>query len=367
MSELSPAHLVALLGFAIGGVFGFTAERANFCTMGGISDLVNMGDGRRLRSWLLAIAVAIAGSQALAHLGLVDYGKSIYLGASWPWFAALLGGALFGFGMTVAGGCGARNLVRIGGGNLKSLVVFLIVGIVAYATLRGILAPARLALEGATNLDLAKAGGQGLIGLLASTSGMAAASARLGLAGIVVLGLAYYVFKDARFRASQRDLVAGFVLGATVVAGWAATGIAGADEFAAQPVPLASLTFVGPIGDSVIYLMTFTGATIGFAVASVAGVIVGSFLSAKQRGRFRIESFADKDDLVRNLVGAVLMGVGGVLAGGCTIGQGLTGISTLSLGSVAAMAGIFGGSVLALKYLEEGTLSAALRAVFSRG
>jgi hypothetical protein len=174
-----------------------------------------------------------------------------------------------------------------------------------------------------------------------------------------------FCFKDAGFRRSAANVAAGVIIGLTAVAGWIVTGILGADEF--DPVPLASITFVAPVAESLQYLMTFTGSTITFGIAVVGGVIAGSFLMAVATGTFRIESFADRGDMLRHLGGAALMGAGGILALGCSIGQGITGMSTLALGSVIAWLSILAGAYLGIRYLEEGSFVGALRASLARG
>jgi uncharacterized membrane protein YedE/YeeE len=367
MGELATTTIVGIGGLLIGLVFGATAQRTNFCTMGAISDLVLMGDTRRFRAWVLATAVAIVGTHALHFAGAVDVNKSIYLTSNLGWLGAIIGGAMFGFGMTMAGGCGSKTLVRLGAGNLKSLVVAIVLGIVAYMTLRGLFALARTQLESATNIDLKARGfgNQNIGELVGSLFGMSAGTARAAAAVIVAAALLFYCFKDAEFRRSTANVIAGLIVGLTVLAGWAVTGIIGADEF--SPTPLASVTFVAPVAESVQYLMTFTGSTINFGIAAVGGVIAGSFLMATATGTFRIESFVDGGDMLRHLFGAVLMGAGGVLALGCTIGQGVTGMSTLAIGSVLAWLSIIAGGYLGVKYLEEGSLGGAVRAVFARG
>jgi hypothetical protein len=367
MEGLPVSTIVGIGGLLVGAVFGATAHRTNFCTMGAISDLVLMGDGRRFRAWVLAIAVAILGTHGLHFAGAIDINKSIYLTTNFGWAGAIVGGLMFGFGMTQTGGCGSRTLVRLGAGNLKSLVVLLVLGIVAYMTLRGLLALARVQLEGTTNLDLAARGlkSQNVGEMAAAVLGANAATLRGAAALAVAAAFLVYCFKDAGFRASTRDIVGGLVVGLSVVAGWYVTGVLAYDEF--EPIQLASITFVAPVGESLQYLMTFTGATINFGVAAVGGVIAGSFAMAIATGTFRIESFANRGDLVRHLGGGALMGAGGVTALGCTIGQGITGMSTLALGSVIAWLSIMAGGYLGLKYLEEGSLGGALRAVFARG
>lgn len=365
-AALPVTTLVSLLGFAAALVFGATAQRTNFCTMGAISDVMNFGDYRRFRAWLLAIAVAMTGSQLLHLAGIVDLNKSIYLTPNLGWLGAVAGGLLFGFGMTLTGGCGNKTLVRLGSGNLKSLVVAIVLGIFAYMTLRGVVALARSRLIEPTNIDLAKSGlrSQGVPDMLASVTGLALPGVRGVLAIAVVALLLWYCFRDAEFRTSPANIVGGLIVGALIPVGWLITGVVGADEF--DPVPLASFTFVAPVGESLVYLMTFTGATINFGIAVVGGVIAGSFLMALATGTFRLESFADADDVLRNLGGAALMGVGGVLALGCTIGQGITGLSTLAAGSVLAWLSILAGGAYGMKYLEEGSFGGALRAIVAR-
>ena len=366
MGELSVTTIVGLGGLVIGMVFGAVVQRTNFCTMGGISDLVLMGDGRRFRAWLLAIAVAIIGTQALSFGGVIDINKSIYLSANLGWLGAIIGGTMFGFGMTQTGGCASRTLVRLGGGNLKSLIVLIVLGIFAYMTLRGLLALPRLQIE-TTNIDLKLRGlsNQNLGEMAGAALGVAAMPTRAIVAVALALLFLVICLRDAAFRRSPENIVGGIVVGLATMAGWIVTGVLAADEF--NPVQLASITFVAPMGESLQYLMTFTGATLNFGIAVVGGVIVGSFLMAVAAGTFRIESFIDRQDLTRHIGGAMLMGCGGVLALGCTIGQGITGMSTLALGSMIAWLSIIGGGYVGIKYLQEGSFGGAIKAVFARG
>lgn len=365
MEEIPTHVVVAALGFGLGLVFGATAQRTNFCTMGAISDLVIMGDGNRFRAWLLAMAVALLGSQALHIMGAVDLEESIYLTPNLGWAGAILGGLLFGFGMTLAGGCGNKTLVRLGAGNLKSLLVAVLLGIFAYMTLRGLIGLARMQLEGATNLDLEAAGlaAQGMPDILEGLLGLDVGTGRWLLMLLIAGGLLWFCFKCPKFRASPRDMAAGLIIGLMVPLGWAVTGIVGYDDF--EPVQLASFTFVAPVGEGLVYLMTFTGASINFGIAAVGGVIAGSFLMAKARGNFRFESFTESGDMIRHILGGAMMGTGGVLAMGCTIGQGLTGLSTLAIGSLLALLSIIAGGVFGLTYLQAGTLGEALRVIFA--
>lgn len=362
----TPAHLANFGGLLLGLAFGAVVQRSNFCTMGAISDMVLLGDRNRLRSWVLAIAVAMLGSQLLHLSGLIDLKASIYTGTSLNWLGAILGGLLFGFGMVQGGGCGNRTLVRLGAGNLKSLLVVLMIAIAGYATLRGLLGPLRLWLETATAINLKAFGiaSQALPDLLGQLLNVDARMLRWLLALAIPALLLIWVFRDARFRSRPVLIAGGIVVGLVIIGGWVATGLLGADDF--EPVPLASMTFVAPVGNTLQYLMTFTGARLDFGISTVFGVILGAFLMAKADGSFRIEGFANPQDLVSHILGGLMMGVGGVLALGCTVGQGLTGIGTLALGSFVAVGGIVIGGILGVRYLEEGSLGGAVRAMLAR-
>jgi uncharacterized membrane protein YedE/YeeE len=348
--ELSNVQNVAMWGFLVAVAFGAIANKTNFCTMGAVSDWVNMGDKNRLRAWFLAIGVAILGSQLLQALGYIDLNKSIYLAANFGWLGHLLGGFLFGVGMTLGGGCGQRTLVRTGGGNLKSLVVMLLMGITAYMTLRGLLALVRINAIEVTNVDLAarQISDQSLATLIQAAVGATDANmVRWVVAAAVGLGFTIYALASTEFLRSFRNLFAGVSIGLFIVAGWYITGKIGFDEF--EPVRLESYTFVAPVAENVNYLMTFTGSTINFGIAAVFGIITGSFLYAVLSGNFQIETFSSRGDMVNHIIGGVLMGFGGVIALGCTIGQGVTGMSTLALGAVITLTMIIFGAALTMK------------------
>jgi uncharacterized membrane protein YedE/YeeE len=364
--EWTPLYKVAAAAFLLGVVFGAVGNKTNFCTMGAVSDWVNMGDKNRLRAWLLAIGLAVVATQILRATGVVDLGEAIYLTPNFGWLGYLLGGFLFGIGMTLASGCGQRTLVRVGGGNLKSLVVMLFLGLTAYMTMRGLLALVRVNAIDVANIRL-DAGSQGIDALLASAAGVENVTAvSWAVTALLGGGLIVYSLASRDFRRSFDNLLAGIVVGLIIPAGWYVTAVIGFDDF--EPVRLESYTFVAPTAESIQYLMTFTGSTISFGVAAVFGVILGSFLYVITTGKFRLESFVGAPDMKRHIVGGILMGFGGVLALGCTIGQGVTGMSTLALGSLMALASIVFGSALTMKieyYLldEEGFVTALRRAL----
>lgn len=363
----SPAEIgtqVVAGGFAIAFAFGVVAARTNFCTMGALSDIVNMGHWGRMRMWLLAIAVAMAGTTALATAGLIDLSKAVAMRPVLPWLSLLLGGLLFGVGMTLAGGCANKNLLRLGGGSVRSLVVLVFMAIASYMTLKGLFGRWRASWLDPVAINLGERGwtDQGLGTLLARLGGMEPRTASLVAAAALVLVLLVVVFKDARFRANFNQVVGGVLLGLLIVAGWYVTGHLGFGEnpdtlenvyFATNTRTLESLSFVAPMAFSLELLMLWTDTSLKltFGIASAIGVVLGSAAYALATKKFRWEGFASMDDLRNQLFGAVLMGFGGVTALGCTVGQGLSGVSTLAIGSFIAVAGIVVGSVATLKYL----------------
>ena len=350
MMEWDVVYRVAAFGFAIGIVFGAVANKTNFCTMGAVSDWVNMGSKDRLRAWLLAIGIAVIASQVMQARGMIDLNEAIYLTPNFGWLGHIVGGFLFGVGMTLASGCGQRTLVRVGGGNLKSLVVMLLLGLTAYMTMRGLLALVRVNAIEVTNVNLAASGisDQGIGTLISTAAGLENEKfVNWVIAALLGGGLILYAFVAKSFRRSFDNVLAGITVGLIIPAGWYVTGVIGFDDF--DPVRLESYTFIAPTGESLMYLLTFTGSSISFGVAAVFGVILGSFLYVILTGRFRLETFTDRSDMLRHIFGGIAMGFGGVLALGCTIGQGVTGMSTLALGSLLSLISIVFGSALAMK------------------
>ncbi len=366
MMEWEPVYRVAMLGFAVGIVFGAVVFKTNFCTMGAVSDWVNIGSKDRLRAWFLAIGIAILVSQWMQWQGIIDFTGVMYLRPNFGWLGHILGGFLFGTGMTLASGCGQRTLVRVGGGNLKSLVVMILLGLTAYMTMRGLLALVRVNVIEVTNFNLAAVGvaDQGMGTLLAAAAGIENTTiVNRVIAALLGGGLVVYAFAASSFRRSSDNILAGVVIGLIIPAGWYITGVIGFDDF--DPVRMESYTFIAPTGEGLMYLLTFTGSTINFGIAAVFGVILGSFLFAVATGRFRLETFTDRGDMIRHILGGIAMGFGGVLALGCTIGQGLTGLSTLALGSLLSLISIVFGSALTMKIqyhrLDDMTFFGALR------
>jgi uncharacterized membrane protein YedE/YeeE len=362
----STSHLTSLVafgGFALAFVFGAVANRTNFCTMGAVSDVVNMGSWGRMRMWLLAIAVAILGAHALQLAGFIDLGQSLYVRANFTWLSYTLGGFLFGIGMTLGSGCGSKTLVRLGGGSLKSLVVFTFLGIAAYMTLKGLFAIWRTSWLDPVALDLASHGlpRQDLPTLISSWSGAGLAPVELVVALAVAAALLVFVFKDREFRGSFDHILGGTVVGLVVVGGWYVTGHLGFAEnpetlenvvFGTNSHAIESLSFVSPVAYTLEILMLWSDKSLGvtFGIAAVVGMVAGSFAYALASRTFRWEGLAGPEDTANHVIGGVLMGFGGVTALGCTIGQGITGFSTLALGSILTFAAIVAGSALTMKY-----------------
>jgi len=358
------ASLVVWGGFVLAFIFGAVANRANFCTMGALSDIVNMGHWGRMRMWLLAMAVAIVGATALAYAGQVDLSKAVAQRPTLTWLSLLVGGLTFGVGMTLGGGCANKNLIRVGGGSLRSLVVLAFMGIASYMTLKGLFGQWRAGWLDPVAVNLGNFGwtDQSLATAVSRLTGIAPQSALLCTAAVLVLGLLMFVFKDKRFRANPMQILGAIVIGALVVAGWFVSGHLGFGEnpqtlefgyFATNSRTIESMSFVGPVAYGLELLMLWTDKSlhVTFGIATVIGLVLGSAAYAIATRRFRWEGFASLTDLRNHLAGALLMGFGGVTALGCTIGQGLSGVSTLAIGSFIAVAGIITGSVATLKFM----------------
>lgn len=330
-------------GFAIGLAFGVVGLLSGFCLLSSLRDWWTADDGRKIRSYAIALAVAILGTQLIAGAGLVDIGKSLYLQPSFSAPLMFAGGLLFGLGMVLSNGCASRALVLLGKGNIRSLVVLVIIGVTAQMTLKGLIAPARLAVLQWTQLTPPAISAPALL----SSLGLNETVARAVVALIAAGALSIFAFSDRQFRRSYGQLTAGVAVGLLVIAGWLATGWLGADEF--NPVPVTSLTFISPIADTVQYVMFSTGLTLNFGIALVAGVLTGSVATSVLTGRFQLEGYTSVSHTVRSISGAALMGSGGALAYGCSIGQGLTGLSTLAFPSLVAVAGIVAGAALGIR------------------
>ena len=383
--------------FILSVVLGAVVNKTNFCTMGAVSDMVNISDFGRFRAWLLAIAVATIGVSVFEYMELVDVSDTFppYRGNSLIYIENILGGFLFGIGMTFASGCGNKTLIRIGGGNIKSIMVFIIIAIIAYymsnpfpdsdKTLYSALFydwvnPLAISLD--TKQDIGA-----MLGGSDNTQPM-----RLVAGLVVASGMLFYIFKAADFRSNKDNILAGIAIGLIIVSAWYMSSnitvnaedshyslsdyyaewdmLAEDDEgkpATGRTLSPQSFTFINPIGQSFGYMKdNFNPALLTFGLVSVFGVIFGSLLWSLISKSFRVEWFVDFKDFLNHFLGAILMGFGGVLALGCTIGQGITGMSTLALGSILTFISIIFGSALTMKiqyyklvYEDEASFSKA--------
>ncbi len=361
--DLTLLNQILIGVFVLALILGAAANWTSFCTMGAVSDWVNMGDTGRLGAWFFAVGIAMLGIILLEALGfgVFDTTRPPYRTTNFAWPRYLLGGAMFGVGMTLASGCGNKNLVRIGGGNVKSVFVFLVAGVFAYLmTKTDFYAVLFHSWIDPISIDLAAAGlaGQDLGSIVVAFAGGDPVQTRLVLGGVLAFTIILLAFRSPDFRGRSRNILGGGVVGLCVLGAWyltgGPTGQAALDEaewMEIQPEGLGvqSFTFINPMGETLNYLVQPKLTLLTFGVVAVAGVIIGSFVYAAATKSFRIEWFADAGDFVRHICGAVLMGIGGVLAMGCTIGQGITGASTLAVGSFLALGAIVLASASTMK------------------
>ncbi|MBR0970586.1 MULTISPECIES: YeeE/YedE family protein [Bradyrhizobium] len=357
MLTLSQVSLVC--GLLAGAALGVAGRAGRFCTLAMLEDAFYASDTRRLKSFAFAAGIALLLTQSMAALGLIDLSTSIYLSSSIGLGGAIIGGLAFGIGMALVGTCGFGTLVRIGGGDLRAIVAYLVIGISALAAMRGLTGFMRLALIEPLSVRLPEGTTQSLDSLLAPVFGT---HARAIVASCVSLSLVGWALADGHLLRSRRLLFAGGTAGLAVAFGWFATGWLGHDEF--DPDRLASLTFVAPLGNSILYVATFSGSRADFGIGSVAGVVLGSFLAALFSRGFRWEACDDARELKRHMIGALLMGTGGILSMGCTIGQGLSAFSTLALSAPITMLAIACGARLGLEYTMTGEWWPAIRRMF---
>lgn len=345
MEWITGSTAAALFGLVGGVLMGLAARKARFCTLGAIEDALYAGDLARIRMWALALAGAILGTHLLATAGFVDLSQTIYARAGWNPVASVLGGLMFGYGMAIAGNCGFGALARLGGGDLRSLVIVVVTGVAAYAFITGPLSGLRLALFPPAGVD-----GAGALSLPAIVLPGTAIGGVLPFA--IVAALAAWALSDERFRASQGMIGWSLAVSIAIVAGWASTAYLARTSF--DVVPLESHTFTAPLGETVLFLMVGASTDLAFPLGSVVGVVLGALFGSMSRGQFRWEACDDPGELRRQIAGGALMGIGGVLALGCSIGQGMTAFSALSLSAPVVLASIFAGAALGLRHLIRG-------------
>lgn len=352
---------VVLLGGLLGLALGSLSQWSRFCTMGALTDLYTFGDANRLRMWGLASLVALLGTQGLLLAGAVQLDGAVYLQPRLSWLSHLLGGTLFGIGMVLASGCATRALVRAGGGSLKAVVVLVVLAVAGQMSLRGAFAPLRVEWLDPVAVDLG--GPADLPSLLAGPSGLPADTLRLGLVAALLLAGGLALWRGRR-ELGWSGWIGGAGVGLLAVAAWWITGHLG--HLPEHPETLEAawlgtatrrpegLSFVAPVAASLgfLELASDRNTVVNFGIALVAGTLLGSVAVALARRTFRWETFQGVDDTAHHLLGAVLMGFGGVLAVGCTVGQGVSGLSLLTLGAPLTLAGFVAGSYAAWRYLS---------------
>lgn len=356
MEFLTSAWALPLAGVLAGCVLGFAARRQRFCTMAALERYWYADDSRGLRTWILAAAVAIALTQLLYFAGLADIRSSFYLSPQFGLTGAIVGGIVFGIGMSLVGTCGFGALIRTGGGSLNSAVVLIVLGLSALGAQRGLMAQLRIATVDNVAVDLSGLGDQSLGSLLSWMSGR---DVSILTAVVVVLALLVWVFRDANFRKQYASIATSCVIGAAIAFGWLATTHQARHSF--EVVQIEAGSFVVPVGDTILQFATNTGTPPDYGVGLVIGVILGAAACAWMYKDIRWEACDSARELGRHVFGGFLMGTGGVFAAGCTIGQGVTAASTLAISAPVVFVSIALGARLGLGHLIEGSAFAALR------
>lgn len=341
---LGEANSTALIGLLGGIALGLAARIGRFCTLGAIEDALYGGDDRRLRMWGIAIGVAIIGAHIAVSQDMLSLTSTAYLDRIWNPLGTIVGGLMFGYGMALSGNCGYGALARLGGGDLRSFVIVVVMGLSAYFVMSGPLAHARVWLfhadEGATTP-------QGLSQLFA-TYGISPLATGLIVGGAILV----FALASRDMLRSRTEIFWGAVVGLAVVSGWVGTYWVATTGFEAEPIETHS--FAAPIGDTIYYTMTASGNTLSFSVGSVVGVVLGAILGSYSRGHFRWEACEDPRELKRQLLGAAIMGPGAILAVGCSVGQGISAFSVLAYSAPIAFLAIFAGAAIGLRQLITG-------------
>jgi len=343
---IADTTLAALIGLFGGVILGLAARLGRFCTLGAIEDLLYQGSSIRMRMWVLAIGTATLGCFGLIGLDLLQAEQTIYLSFAFNPFAAVLGGLLFGYGMALAGNCGFGTLARLGGGDLRSFVIVLVMGISAYVTLSGPLAALRVMVFPAPPAEGAVP--PGIAHLISSGLDLPVAAVGLLIGAAIVVGALW----TSEMRANPISVFWSVMVGLAITSGWAGTQWIAAHGFEALPVE--SHTFSAPLGDTILWLMTSSGSRLNFGVGSVAGVLLGAFIGSLFKGHFRWEACEDPRELRRQILGGVFMGIGAVVAFGCTIGQGISAFSVLAYSAPVTFLSIIAGCAIGLRQLIEG-------------
>jgi len=341
---LGEANTTALIGLIGGIALGLAARIGRFCTLGAIEDVLYGADDRRLRMWAIAIGVAIIGTHLAISSGFFVASESAYLDRVWNPVGTITGGLMFGYGMALSGNCGYGALARLGGGDLRSFVIVLVMGLSAYFVMSGPLAQARVWLF---PVETGASSPQGLSQLL-STVGVSSLMTGLVTGGAILA----FALSKAEMRQARGHVLWGCIVGLALVSGWLGTYWVATTGFAAEPIE--THTFIAPIGDTIFYGMTASGNALSFSVGSVVGVVLGAALGSYSKGHFRWEACEDPRELKRQILGAAIMGPGAILAVGCSVGQGIAAFSVLAFSAPIAFLAIFIGASIGLKQLIVG-------------
>ena len=312
IERIGEAPTAALFGLITGLIFGIAAQRSRFCLRAASVEFARGLMKDKVAVWFLTFSTALVWVQGAQLLCLMETQEARMMAVPGSWSGAIIGGLLFGVGMVLARGCSGRLLVLAATGNLRSVVAGLVFAVVAQMSLAGVLSPARdwlaalLVTEGGRNMDL-----------LAALSLPPSAGFFIGLA---FAALALYLSVKERIGAARLIFASG--VGFSVAVGWVLTYTLAQSAF--DPVQIESATFSGPSAHTLMFFLD-RNAVLEFDVGLVPGVVIGSLLAALATREFKFQGFSDESNMRRSMTGAVLMGFGAMLAGGCAIGAGVTG------------------------------------------
>jgi uncharacterized membrane protein YedE/YeeE len=356
MPEFNLTLILPVFGVLAGCVLGFVGRASHFCTLSALERHWYAGDSSGLRTWVLAAVVALIGTQVLVAFGLADTGASFYLDPGFPWTGAILGGAMFGLGMALVGTCGFGAVLRLGGGSLRALVVLTVIGLAALAAQRGIVGLIRVPLVDDQMITFTAAGSQSMGDIASSLAGF---DLRWLVALLMITFGLGWIFKESAYRSARAKIASAVAIGLVIPFGWWATTYVAANSF--DPVQIEAGSFVVPVGDSILQLITYTGVWPDYGVGLIAGTLTGAILAALWKRDIRWEACDDARELGRHILGGTLMGIGGVFAMGCTVGQGITGFSTMAISAPIVMLSMAFGARVGLAWLVEGSALAAFR------
>ena len=345
-STLGGNELSALVGLGGGILLGLAARMGRFCTLGAIEDATYGRSQIRIRMWAIALGASIIAVHFCTYYGIFNSLDSLYLSTNWNPYSAIFGGLLFGYGMSICGNCGYGALARLGGGDLRSFVIVLVMGVSAYATISGPLAKVRvnlfpvIPLESSTPPSISYLGSQ-VFGINPTAVG--------SIVGIIFIIYGFFNWKN---KMTFNSIFWSLIVAVAIVGGWIGTTWVATSTY--EPISIQSFTFVAPAGEAILYAMYGSAINIKFGIGAVLGVLIGAFLGSIIKGHFRWEACEDPRELKRQILGASIMGVGAVISLGCSVGQGLTAFSTLSYSAPLTLLSIYLGARIGLFQLIEG-------------